>query len=278
MQKNNIVITGINGRMGQEILKALTDNNRFLLVGAVARENSPLIGKSLTEAFQSEEKDIIINANLTEINANIDAIIDFTSPEISLTYANFACENKIPFITGTTGWNHKQEEIFKELAKKNIIVKSGNMSLGINLLAKIVEFTAGQLKAGCFDIEILEMHHRNKVDAPSGTALLLGQAAAAGRKINLNECKKTVRDGQTGKREEGEIGFATLRGGQVAGFHSVIFAGLDETLEFNHTAHNRKIFAQGALTAAEWAIKQKKTGLYSMQDIINFKGTNENDK
>jgi 4-hydroxy-tetrahydrodipicolinate reductase len=201
--------------------------------------------------------------------ANADGIIDFTAPVASVAFAALAAKAGKAHIIGTTGLSAADEVKIKEAAKNAVIVKSGNMSLGVNLLAALTKRVAKTLDRS-FDIEILEMHHNQKVDAPSGTALLLGRAAAEGRGVELDKQSVKSREGHTGARKPGDIGFATLRGGSVVGEHSVIFAGPAERLELEHKAEDRIIFARGALYAARWAQTQK-PGLYSMMDVLGLK-------
>lgn len=266
-EKTKVIITGVTGRMGKELLKALENQQKFELVGAIARDSSSVIGKNVKEALNFNFEDITIYSSIKEVAKKADVIVDFTVPEVSISYAREAAELSIAFVTGTTGWSNEELEEIESLANKIPVIRSGNMSIGINLLAQIVEEAASALSEKDFDIEIIEMHHKHKVDAPSGTALLLGESAAKGRGVKLDDYKKTSRDGNIGERKEGEIGFSSLRGGKVVGIHSVIFAGLTETLEFKHEAHDRHIFAQGALTAARW-LKGRDNGLYSMKNVL----------
>jgi len=204
-----------------------------------------------------------------ELFTRIDGIIDFTAPAASLELAELSAQARIVHVIGTTGIASADEARLKAAARHARIVKSGNMSLGVNLLAALVKEVAAALPEE-FDIEIMEMHHRHKVDAPSGTALMLGAAAAEGRGIDLRERAIRSRDGHTGARPDGDIGFATLRGGSVVGEHTVIFAGPDERVELVHKAGSRDIFARGAVTAARWAF-DKKPGFYDMSDVLGLR-------
>jgi len=215
------------------------------------------------------ENGIKLSGDATPLLANADGIVDFTAPVASVTFAAIAAKSGKVHIIGTTGLNAADEAKIKEAAKGAVIVKSGNMSLGVNLLAALTKRVAKTLDKS-FDIEILEIHHNQKVDAPSGTALMLGRAAAEGRDIELDKQSVRSRDGHTGARRAGDLGFAALRGGSVVGEHSVIFAGPAERLELTHKADDRMIFARGALHAALWARKQK-PGLYSMMDVLGLK-------
>jgi 4-hydroxy-tetrahydrodipicolinate reductase len=201
--------------------------------------------------------------------AAADGVLDFTAPAASLGFAELAAQARIVHVIGTTGWADGEEEPLLAAARHARIVKSGNMSLGVNLLAALVRKAATALDAD-FDIEVLEMHHKHKVDAPSGTALLLGEAAAAGRGIGLDDHAVRTRDGITGARTPGDIGFATLRGGSVIGEHSVVFAGEGERIELTHKAEDRQLFARGAVKAALWGFDQK-PGFYSMADVLGLR-------
>jgi 4-hydroxy-tetrahydrodipicolinate reductase len=203
-----------------------------------------------------------------QLFTHIDGIIDFTVPEATLALAELSAQARIVHVIGTTGIDSAGDAAIKAAARHARIVKSGNMSLGVNLLAAMVRKVAAALGPE-FDIEVLEMHHRHKIDAPSGTALLLGEAAAEGRGIDLKTNAVRSRDGRTGARPEGTIGFAALRGGSVVGEHAVMFAGPAERLELVHKAESRDIFARGAMKAALWA-QHKKPGLYSMADVLGL--------
>ncbi|MFZ2099175.1 MAG: 4-hydroxy-tetrahydrodipicolinate reductase, partial [Oricola sp.] len=201
--------------------------------------------------------------------AGADAVLDFTAPAATVTIASHAADRGIVQVIGTTGLSPDDEVAIAEAAKRTAIVQSGNMSMGVILLSVLVEEAARALEAADWDIEVLEMHHRHKVDAPSGTAILLGAAAARGRQIELEGHSVRVRDGHTGARETGSIGFATLRGGSVVGDHSVILAGPGERVTLSHHAEDRMIFARGAVKAALWA-QGRAPGLYSMYDVLGL--------
>jgi 4-hydroxy-tetrahydrodipicolinate reductase len=202
------------------------------------------------------------------MSGEADGILDFTVPAATIANVAIAAERRLVHIIGTTGLSPSDDAVIKSVTSRATVVKSGNMSLGINLLAALVRRVAQSLDES-FDIEILEMHHRAKTDAPSGTALMLGEAAAAGRGIDLHIHSARARDGQTGARRSGDIGFASLRGGTVTGDHSVIFSGPMERIELTHRAEDRTMFAQGAVKAALWARGQK-PGLYSMADVLGL--------
>ena len=209
-----------------------------------------------------------ITGDALELFTRIDGIIDFTSPAATVEFAGLAANARIVHVIGTTGFSEANEAAIKAAARHATIVKAGNMSLGVNLLAAVTRKIAAALDED-FDIEIVEMHHKHKVDAPSGTALMLGAAAAAGRKIDLKDRSVRSRDGHTGERRRGDIGFATLRGGDVVGDHSVIFAGPGERIEVTHRASSREIFARGAVKAALWG-RGKGPGLFAMTDVLGL--------
>ena len=269
MAPMRLVVAGAGGRMGRTLVKAIAEAKDFALAGALEDARSPLIGWDSGTLAGLGENNIKLTGDVAPLMEKADGIIDFTIPVATTSFAAFAAKAGKVHIIGTTGLTAADEATINEAAKTATIVKSGNMSLGVNLLAALVKRTAKTLDAS-FDIEILEMHHNQKVDAPSGTALLLGRAAAEGRGIDFDTHKIASRDGHTGARKAGDIGFATLRGGSVVGEHSVIFAGPAERIELTHKAEDRMIFARGALHAALWARGQK-PGLYSMADVLGLK-------
>ncbi|TIV48781.1 MAG: 4-hydroxy-tetrahydrodipicolinate reductase [Mesorhizobium sp.] len=257
-----LVVVGAAGRMGQTLVRAIHTIPGARVAGAVERQGSPYLGKDAGEL-----------AGIGTINvpafAKADGVLDFTAPSASVEFAGYAAQARIVHVIGTTGCSAEDDAKIAAAARHATIVKSGNMSVGVNLLAVLVEQAARALDPQDFDIEILEMHHKHKVDAPSGTALLLGEAAAKGREIALKDNSVRVRDGHTGVRKPGTIGFATLRGGSVVGEHSVIIAGTGERITLSHQAEDRAIFARGAVKAALWA-RAKKPGLYSMRDVLGL--------
>ena len=274
-----VVIAGAGGRMGAANIRAVAALAGLQLHGAVAgrglslyaavdRPGTPAIGQDAGLFAGIGAMGVIITDDLDAALVGADAVIDFTAPAASVALAQRAAELGLVHVIGTTGCSEGDDAAIAEAGKGGArIVKSGNFSMGVNVLASLVRQAAEVLAQ--YDIEILEMHHARKVDAPSGTALLLGQAAAEGREISLAQHSVRVRDGHTGPREEGSIGFATLRGGTVVGDHSVIFAGPSERIELNHRAEDRAIFAHGAARAALWASGQK-PGLYSMADVLGL--------
>jgi 4-hydroxy-tetrahydrodipicolinate reductase len=266
MAAMRLIVAGAGGRMGRTLVKAIADSKEFALAGALEDARSPLIGWDAGVLAGIPENGVKLAGDAATLLAAADGIVDFTMPAATVEFAAQAAALGKVHIIGTTGTNADDDAKIKDAAKKAVIVKSGNMSMGVNLLAALTRLVAQTLDKS-FDIEILEMHHNQKVDAPSGTALLLGHAAAQGRGVDLE--KNSAIDGHDGKRKPGDIGFASLRGGSVVGEHSVIFAGPAERLELTHKAEDRMIFASGALRAAAWARTQK-PGLYSMADVLGL--------
>jgi 4-hydroxy-tetrahydrodipicolinate reductase len=263
-----LLIAGAGGRMGRALVRAATETRGFTVAGAFEGKGAAGIGKDAGELAGVGALGVKIAADPAALLKNADAILDFTVPAATVKLAELAAKAKLVHVIGTTGLSAADEKKIAASAKSAVIVKSGNMSLGVNLLAALAR-RAAQALGDDFDIEILEMHHRKKVDAPSGTALLLGQAVADGRGTYLEKRKVFSREGHTGVRRSGDIGFATLRGGTVVGEHTVIFAGAQERIELSHRAEDRAIFATGALAAARWGTKQK-PGLYSMADVLGL--------
>jgi 4-hydroxy-tetrahydrodipicolinate reductase len=254
--------------MGQTLVRVIHETPGVRLSGAVERQGAPQLGRDAGELAGVGPLGVAVSDDPLPVFAKADGVLDFSAPAASVTYAGYAAQARIVHVIGTTGLSADDEAKIAAAARHATIVKSGNMSLGVNLLAVLVEQAARALPAD-FDIEILEMHHRNKVDAPSGTALLLGHAAAQSRGVELEEASVRVRDGHTGPRPEGSIGFATLRGGSVVGDHSVMLAGPGERVVLSHNAEDRAIFARGAVRAALWA-RDKKPGLHSMRDVLGL--------
>jgi 4-hydroxy-tetrahydrodipicolinate reductase len=263
-----LLVTGAAGRMGRTLIRAIAETEGVMLAGAVERVGAPELGADAGTLAGLPPLGVQVAGDPMALFTKADAIVDFSTPDASVGFAGAAAERKIVHVIGTTGFSAADEQKIEAAARHTAIVKSGNMSVGITLLAALVERAAKALGEE-YDIEVLEMHHNQKVDAPSGTALLLGRAAAAGRGIAFDKRKVSGRDGMTGARRPGDIGFAALRGGSVVGDHSVIFAGPAERLEFIHRADDRMIFARGALAAAKWA-KGKKPGLYSVVDVLGL--------
>jgi 4-hydroxy-tetrahydrodipicolinate reductase len=268
MADMRLIVAGAGGRMGRTLIKAIAETDGLALAGAAEAANSPLIGEDSGVLAGLGPNRVLIVSEVKPMAIAAEAILDFTVPAATVAFASLAAEAGIAHIIGTTGLSADDDAKLKAAAQRAVIVKSGNMSMGVNLLAALARRVAQTLDED-FDIEIVEMHHNRKVDAPSGTALLLGRAAAEGRGINLDQRSVRSRDGHTGARQKGDIGFAALRGGTVVGDHSVIFAGPAERIELVHRAEDRMIFARGALKAALWA-RGKKPGFYSMADVLGL--------
>jgi 4-hydroxy-tetrahydrodipicolinate reductase len=267
-----LVVVGAAGRMGQALIRAIHSIPGASVAGAIERKGSPQIGQDAGQLAGVGTLGVKISDDPLPAFAKADGVLDFTAPAASVEFAGYAAQARIVHVIGTTGCSAEDDAKIAAAARHATIVKSGNMSLGVNLLAVLVEQAAKALGPEDFDIEILEMHHRHKVDAPSGTALLLGEAASRGREIALAENSVRVRDGHTGARKAGTVGFAALRGGSVVGDHSVILAGTGERITLSHHAEDRAIFARGAVKAALWA-RGKKAGLYSMRDVLGLGAT-----
>jgi 4-hydroxy-tetrahydrodipicolinate reductase len=260
-----IVIAGASGRMGRALIRALAQRDDLVLAGALEAEDHPDLGKDSGTLAGLAANAIALSADPLPLLAQAQGVIDFTTPRVSVALAALAAQARIVHVIGATGFSDDDNAKIAAAARHATIVKSGNMSLGVTLLAALVEKAARALPG--YDVEILEMHHRMKVDAPSGTALLLGEAAAKGRGISLTE--KSVRDHHGQARSDGAIGFASLRGGTVVGEHSVILAGPGERITLSHSAEDRAIFAHGALSAVLWGLG-KKPGLYTMTDVLGL--------
>jgi len=269
MSDMGLVVVGAAGRMGQTLIRTIDAMDGVRLAGAIERSGSPMLGRDAGEMAGAGTRGIAITDDPLPVFAMADGVLDFTMPAATVEFAGYAAQAHIVHVIGTTGCSAADDQKIAAAARHATIVKSGNMSLGVNLLAVLVEQAARALGPEDFDIEVLEMHHRHKVDAPSGTALLLGQAAARGRQVGLDESSVRTRDGHTGARPSGAIGFATLRGGSVVGEHSVMLAGPGERLVLSHHAEDRGIFARGAVRAALWA-RGRKSGLYSMRDVLGL--------
>ena len=268
MSEVRIAVTGAAGRMGRELIRVISTTSGCVLSGGTENRSSPHIGADLGILAGLPALGIAVTSSARDVVSQSDAIIDFTAPAATIEMAELAAQAGIVHVIGTTGLDERDETAIKSAARHATVIKAGNMSLGVNLLTAVTRRIAEVLDAD-FDIEIVEMHHRHKVDAPSGTALMLGTAAAEGRKIDLKTNADMVRDGHTGPRQRGNIGFATLRGGSVVGDHTVIFAGEGERIEITHKAGDRSIFARGAVKAALWG-QGKGPGLFSMSDVLGI--------
>jgi len=263
-----IAVLGAAGRMGQALTAMVAATPGCTVAGGIEAKGSPYVGRDLGELAGLDPLGVAITDNPLPVFAHVDGVLDFTTPASTTAFAALSAQARIVHVIGTTGFSPEDEAKIDAAARHATIVKAGNMSQGVNLLAVLTARVAAALGPE-FDIEILEMHHRHKRDAPSGTSLMLGRAAADARAVSLEERGVRTRDGDTGPRREGDIGFAALRGGDVVGEHRVIFAGPGERIELAHIATDRGIFARGAVKAALWA-RGKEPGLYSMQDVLGL--------
>jgi 4-hydroxy-tetrahydrodipicolinate reductase len=263
-----IAVLGVSGRMGRALLTAIDEVPGAMLGGASASENSRWLGKDASEASGGAKRNVSIAGDVAAALRNVNVAIDFTLPEATETNLAACVAAKIPLVIGTTGHSDAVKAQIADAAKSIAIVMAPNMSLGVNLLLKLVELAAAKLDDG-YDIEVFEAHHRHKKDSPSGTALALGAAAAAGREVSLAAAAEYSRHGNVGARERGSIGFSVFRGGDVVGDHTVTFAGLGERIELTHRASDRLAFARGAVTAAQWLVGRP-PGLYSMQQVLSL--------
>ena len=261
-------VMGVAGRMGQQLVRAIHEAEGCTVSGATERADSPVVGADVGTLAGIGPIGVTVSDDPLEVIANSEGILDFTAPKATVEFAGLAANARIVHVIGTTGLTTGDEAHIAAAARHAPIIKAGNMSLGVNLLAAITRRVAEALDAD-FDIEIVEMHHRDKVDAPSGTALMLAEAAADGRGIDLKKHSVRSRDGMTGARKRGDIGMASLRGGSVVGEHRVILAGPGERIELAHLAGDRGIFARGAVKAVLWG-RGKAPGLYSMSDVLGL--------
>jgi 4-hydroxy-tetrahydrodipicolinate reductase len=268
MSDMKIAVLGAGGRMGQTLARVLADTPGCALTGGIEAKGSPYVGRDIGEVAGLEPIGIDITDDPLPVFAAVDGVLDFTTPASTLEFVALSAQARLVHVIGTTGLSAADEDKIEAAARHATIVKAGNMSLGVNLLAALTARVAAALGAE-FDIEILEMHHKHKRDAPSGTSLMLGRAAAEARGVSLKDRAVWTRDGDTGPRRDGDIGFAALRGGDVVGEHRVIFAGPGERIELAHIATDRGIFARGAVKAALWA-RGREPGLYSMQDVLGL--------
>ncbi len=264
MSELRIVIAGAAGRMGRALVRVLHETDGVALCGALEAKGHPDLGQDAGLLAGLPAAHIALTDDALPLIVGADAVIDFTAPKVSIELAALAAQARIVHVVGTTGFSGDDEAKIRAAARHAVMIKSGNMSMGVTLLAALVEQAARALPD--FDIEIVEMHHRQKADAPSGTALLLGHAAAEGRGVRLDDKMVKIHDG---RRTEGTIGFASLRGGTVVGEHEVVLAGPGERIVLSHIAEDRAIFARGAIAAARWG-QGKKPGLYGMADVLGL--------
>ena len=263
-----VVVTGASGRMGQTLVNLIAKSDKLELVGALERPNHEWIGQDIGLAMGGSKLDVVVSEDPIEVIANAEAVIDFTTPSATIEFSKLAAQARAIHIIGTTGLSKKDLEKIKAASFHSVIVRAGNMSLGVNLLVALTKKVAAALDEE-FDVEIIEQHHKHKVDSPSGTALMLGEAAADGRGMRLADTAVKGRDGITGARKKGSIGFSSIRGGDIVGKHDVLFASNGEQLILSHNATDRNIFARGALKAVIWG-RDKQPGQYDMMDVLGL--------
>ena len=264
----NVAIMGVAGRMGKSIFNMLCTDPDIKIVGATEKKDSIFIGRNTQDILGVDKFNLVIQEDFEEASSNADVVVDFTSPESTLENAAYCSSDGKAMVVGTTGFSDTQKDEFYKLAESFPCVLSPNMSIGVNVLFEISK-QVSNLLGNDFDIEIIEAHHRNKVDSPSGTAIRLGESVAEGLGVNLKDVARYERHGNIGKRDTNEIGFQTIRGGDVVGDHTVMFLGDGERIELTHKALSRDNFSRGVLRAVKW-VKGKPSGLYSMKDVLGL--------
>lgn len=270
-QTPGIAVTGASGRMGRMLIQEITASDKMRLVAAVERPGHDWVGQDVGSAMGGTELGVMVTDDAARAFGQVQAVIDFTAPQATLAFAAEAAKAGIVHVIGTTGMSADETAQLTPAAKEGaVIIRAGNMSLGVNLLTQLTKQVAAALDMD-YDIEIIEAHHNQKVDAPSGTALMLGEAAAEGRGVKLSDVSDRGRDGITGARKPGDIGFTAIRGGDIVGEHDVMFAAAGERIILRHVASDRALFARGALKAALWG-QGKAPGEYDMLDVLGLKG------
>ena len=264
----HIAIAGASGRMGKTLIEAVLQHPESRLVGAFDQKDSPSIGRDAGD-FMGIESGIAITDDAEKALEDAHILIDFTRPEGTLAHLALCAKHKVKAVIGTTGFESRQLELLKNHAQNNACVWSPNMAVGVNATFKLLE-VAAKILSESYDIEIIEAHHNKKVDAPSGTALRMGEVIAKSMGADLNEVGVFSREGITGERKNGSIGFSTIRGGDIVGDHTVLFAGAGERIEITHKSSSRMTYAQGSIRAAKFLLTQEK-GLFDMQDVLGLK-------
>ena len=264
-----IVVTGASGRMGQMLIQLISASDEAHLVGAVERSGHDWVGQDVGVAMGGTSLGIVVTDDALDAFAKAQAVIDFTAPQATLDFAALAAQARAVHVIGTTGMCDDEIAALEPASRHCAQVRAGNMSLGVNLLVQLTKRVAASLGED-FDIEVIEAHHNQKVDAPSGTALMLGEAAAEGRGVALSDVRDSGRDGMTGARKRGDIGFTAIRGGDIVGEHDVLFAAPGERIVLRHLATDRAVFARGALRAALWG-QDKGPGQYDMVDVLGLR-------
>lgn len=270
MTTPGITVTGASGRMGQMLIDTIQASDACHLAGALDRPGHDWVGQDIGVARGGAPVGVIVSDDPIAVFAQSQAVIDFTAPAATLGFAELAAQARCVHVIGTTGFSDEDLEKLAWATNHSVQVRAGNMSLGVNLLTQLTAQVSKALGID-YDIEIIESHHRHKVDAPSGTALMLGEAAAEGRGVSLNDVRDSGRDGITGARKPGDIGFSAIRGGDIVGEHDVLFAGPGERITLRHVASDRSVFANGALRAALWGQDQE-PGAYDMIDVLGLRG------
>lgn len=269
MELPGVVVTGVSGRMGRMLVDEVMASDRLRLVGAVEREGHDWVGQDLGSAMGGQATGVVVTDDALEAIAPAQVVLDFTAPDATVAFAELTAQARAVHVIGTTGFEERHLAKLTAAARHATIVRAGNMSLGVNLLTEITRQVAAALEPD-YDIEIVETHHRHKIDAPSGTALMLGEAAAGGRGVLLSEVSDRGRDGMTGARKTGDIGFVSIRAGDVVGEHEVIFATPGERVVLKHVATDRRLFARGAIKAALWGVGRG-PGEFDMKDVLGLK-------
>ncbi|SNX29026.1 dihydrodipicolinate reductase [Polynucleobacter meluiroseus] len=263
-----IAIAGATGRMGKMLIEAVLKEPNAKLVGALEYSGSPQLGED-AGAFLGKKTGVIITSDIAQALQDAEYLIDFTRPEGTMAHLAVAEKTATKMIIGTTGLDSQQIAQLQKAAENLAVVFAPNMSVGVNVTLKLLEVAAKMLSQG-YDIEIIEAHHRHKVDAPSGTALKMGEVIATALGENLDDLAVYAREGHTGERQQGSIGFATIRGGDIVGDHTVLFAGEGERIEISHKSSSRQSYAQGALRAAQF-LQNQQAGLFDMQDVLGLR-------
>ena len=267
-QTINVGVIGAGGRMGRMLIEAVQDNPQTTLNAAIERQGSSLVGADAGEVAAIGRLEVQIVDDLKAVINDIDVLIDFSLPDATEQNMQICAANKVAMVIGTTGFNEQQEQVLKEASKQIAIVYAGNYSTGVNLSLKLLAMAAKAFGNDA-DVEVVEAHHKHKVDAPSGTAYMMAEAVAEARGQNLKDVAIYGREGQTGEREAGSIGIHAIRGGEIIGDHTVMFIADGEVVEITHRARARMTFAAGAVRAATWVIKQE-VGQYNMQDVLGL--------
>ena len=265
-----IGVIGAGGRMGRMLIEAVGDNPNSKLTAAIERAGSSLIGVDAGELVGISALDVALTDDLEKVIADIDVLIDFSLPDATANNVQLCAKHNTAMVIGTTGLNDSQEQQLNDASEQITIVYAGNYSTGVNVSLKLIEMAAKAF-AETADIEVIEAHHKHKIDAPSGTAYMMADAAATARGQNLKEVAIYGREGQTGERQQGSIGIHAIRGGEIVGDHTVMFIADGEIVEITHKAQNRMTFASGAVRAAVWAVEQSAAGRYGMQDVLGLK-------